>query len=87
MTAAAKLVRSRQRAFASAQEAVRQAEEMWRKLREASLLIISRQGLFDTIEPLLAESDWEKFEAWVKTPANDVPALRELAAHRPAWQG
>ena len=44
-----------QRAFASAQEAVRQADEMWRKLREASLLIISRQGLFDTIEPLLAE--------------------------------
>ncbi len=30
--------------------------------------------------------DWEKFEAWVNAPAKDVPALRELAAHRPAWQ-
>lgn len=31
-------------------------------------------------------ADWEKFEAWVEAPAKDVPALRELAAHRPAWQ-
>jgi uncharacterized protein (DUF1778 family) len=30
--------------------------------------------------------DWEKFEAWVKTPAKDVPALRKLATSRPAWQ-
>jgi len=30
--------------------------------------------------------DWEKFEAWVGRPAKDVPALSELAAHRPAWQ-
>lgn len=29
---------------------------------------------------------WEKFEAWVNAPARDVPALRELAAHKPAWQ-
>ena len=31
-------------------------------------------------------ADWEKFEAWVSAPAKDVPALRELAASRPAWQ-
>ncbi len=31
-------------------------------------------------------ADWEKFEAWVEQPAKDVPALRDLAAHRPAWQ-
>ena len=30
--------------------------------------------------------DWEKFEAWVQTPAKDVPGLRKLAANRPAWQ-
>ena len=30
--------------------------------------------------------DWEKFEAWVEAPARDVPALRQLAASRPAWQ-
>jgi uncharacterized protein (DUF1778 family) len=29
---------------------------------------------------------WEKFEAWVGAPAKDVPALRKLAASRPAWQ-
>jgi uncharacterized protein (DUF1778 family) len=34
----------------------------------------------------IPSADWEKFEAWVKEPAKDVPALRELAAHRPAWQ-
>jgi len=34
----------------------------------------------------IAAADWEKFEAWVDQPAKDVPALRDLAAHRPAWQ-
>lgn len=29
---------------------------------------------------------WEKFEAWAHAPARDIPALRELAAHKPAWQ-
>ena len=31
-------------------------------------------------------ADWERFEAWVAAPAKDVPAFRELAAHRPAWE-
>jgi len=30
--------------------------------------------------------DWEKFESWAHAPARQVPALRELAATRPAWQ-
>jgi len=29
---------------------------------------------------------WERFEAWVNSPAKDVPELRKLAATRPAWQ-
>ena len=29
---------------------------------------------------------WEKFEAWARRPANPAPELRELAAHRPAWE-
>jgi uncharacterized protein (DUF1778 family) len=29
---------------------------------------------------------WEAFEQWAKTPAKPVPALRKLAATRPAWQ-
>ncbi len=34
----------------------------------------------------IAAADWEKFEAWVEAPAKTIPALRELAVHRPAWQ-
>ena len=30
--------------------------------------------------------DWEKFEAWAFAPPKDIPALRDLAASRPAWQ-
>jgi len=30
--------------------------------------------------------DWEKFEAWVDAPAQEIPALRKLAASRPVWQ-
>ena len=30
--------------------------------------------------------DWERFEAWVDSPAKDVPALRRLAATPPAWR-
>lgn len=30
--------------------------------------------------------DWEKFEAWVDSPAKDVPALHDLAKTRPAWR-
>jgi uncharacterized protein (DUF1778 family) len=32
-------------------------------------------------------ADWEKLEAWAQAPAKAVPALRELAATLPAWQG
>jgi uncharacterized protein (DUF1778 family) len=28
----------------------------------------------------------ERFEAWIDSPAKAVPALRELAMTRPAWQ-
>ncbi len=31
-------------------------------------------------------ADWERFEAWAQTPAKPVPALRDLAATKPAWQ-
>ena len=31
--------------------------------------------------------DWEKFEAWVESPARDIPALSKLSATRPEWQG
>jgi uncharacterized protein (DUF1778 family) len=31
-------------------------------------------------------ADWDKFEAWAHQPAKPVPALRDLASIRPAWQ-
>ena len=34
----------------------------------------------------IAAADWDRFEAWAHTPAKEVPALRELASHRPVWQ-
>jgi uncharacterized protein (DUF1778 family) len=34
----------------------------------------------------ITADDWDRFEAWVGSPAKDVPELRRLAASRPAWQ-
>lgn len=34
----------------------------------------------------VAAEDWNKFEAWVGSPAKEVPELRKLAASRPAWR-
>jgi len=30
--------------------------------------------------------DWEKFEAWAKSPARARTGLQKLAASRPVWQ-
>lgn len=30
--------------------------------------------------------DWEKFESWVDSPAQEVSALKELSGIRPTWQ-
>ena len=35
---------------------------------------------------IIPAADWERFEAWANEPARDVPALRDLATWRPAWQ-
>jgi uncharacterized protein (DUF1778 family) len=31
-------------------------------------------------------SDWDTFEAWVKRPAEAIPALAELARRTPSWE-
>ena len=31
-------------------------------------------------------ADWEKFEAWVNSPPQEIPELRALAAWRPSWK-
>jgi uncharacterized protein (DUF1778 family) len=35
---------------------------------------------------VIPAQDWENFEAWVNAPGRDVPALRALAEHDPAWR-
>src|SRR5258707_15592871 len=30
--------------------------------------------------------DWEAFEAWVNRPAEEIPALAELARRTPSWE-
>lgn len=46
----------------------------------------AEQNVLDHRVVTIASEDWAKFEGWVNAPAKDVPALRKLAAARPAWQ-
>jgi outer membrane protein TolC len=55
VTAAAKIVRNRQRTLEPSQEAVRQAEEMWTRLSKAAFGLAGPARRFDPLEPLLAE--------------------------------
>lgn len=51
-----------------------------RAIEAAELDLLSRSTV------TIAAADWEKVEAWVNAPPKDIPALRDLASHRPAWQ-
>jgi outer membrane protein TolC len=55
VTAAAKVVHARERALASAQAAVQQAEETWRRLYEAAFGMGGRDRRYEPLEPLIAE--------------------------------
>jgi outer membrane protein TolC len=55
VVAAAKVVHARQRALASAQDGVRQAEEMWNRLSKAGFGFAGPARQYDPIEALLAE--------------------------------
>jgi outer membrane protein TolC len=55
VTAAAKVSRAREQALASAQIAVQQAEETWRRLYEAAFGMGGRDRRYDPLEPLIAE--------------------------------
>lgn len=52
-----------------------------RKALEAAEL-----DLMDRRIVTIPAADWERFEAWAQAPAKPVPALRALAATKPAWQ-
>ncbi len=59
VTAAAKLVRHRERTLASAQEALRQAEETWRRLYLVAVKQLDprERNLLSTLEPIIAIRD------------------------------
>lgn len=53
-----------------------------RKALEAAEIEVSGQPVV-----VIPAEQWETFEAWAREPARDKPQLRELAGHRPAWEG
>lgn len=66
---------------AAAQARTNLSDFMRRRALEAA-----EMELLDRRLVVIAAADWEKFEAWAKAPAKDVPGLRELAGTRPAWR-
>ncbi len=67
--------------FAAEQTRSNLSEFVRRKALEAA-----EMDVLDHRVVTIPADDWEKFEAWVNAPAKEVPALRKLAASRPAWQ-
>ena len=66
---------------AAAQARTSLSDFVRRKALEAAELEVLDQRLIT-----IPAADWERFEAWAMAPAKPVPALRELAATKPAWQ-
>jgi len=46
----------------------------------------SRTDVLEHCGVIIPAQDWARFERWVNAPAKVIPALRTLAATRPAWQ-
>jgi hypothetical protein len=55
VTAAVKQARFRQRTLATTQDGVSQALETWRRLKLAAFGITTREGAFNTLEPVITE--------------------------------
>jgi uncharacterized protein (DUF1778 family) len=47
----------------------------------------AEMDLLDRRVVTIPAAEWDKFEAWAAAPPREVPALRALAAARPAWEG
>jgi outer membrane protein TolC len=60
VTAAAKLTMARARSLQNAGEAVRQAEEMWTRLRKAAFGLAAGVRRYDPLEPLIAEQQLDQ---------------------------
>ena len=46
----------------------------------------AESDLLDRRVVTIPAGDWERFEAWAQAPAQDIPALRKLAATPPVWR-
>ena len=46
----------------------------------------AESDLLDRRIVTIPAADWERFEAWAQTPAQDIPALRRLAETPPVWR-
>ena len=42
--------------------------------------------LMDCRVTVIPAEAWERFEAWVRSPPREIPALRRLAESRPVWE-
>jgi outer membrane protein TolC len=60
VTAAYRQVQANRRSLDSAEQAVRQAIETWRRLRAASFGMAGNGNLYDPLEPLIAERDLDQ---------------------------
>jgi uncharacterized protein (DUF1778 family) len=50
-------------------------------LESAELEVLNRSTV------TIPAKDWDAFEAWVRRPAEAIPALTELARRTPTWEG
>lgn len=49
-------------------------------LEAAEMAVMERRTI------TIPAEDWERFEAWIESPAVEIPALKELANTGPTWQ-
>lgn len=66
---------------AAAQSRTNLSDFIRRKAVEAAETELVRQA-----RVVIPAADWERFEAWVESPAKENPALRDLAGAKPAWR-
>ena len=66
---------------AAAQSRTNLSDFIRRKAVEAAETELVRQD-----RVVIPAADWERFEAWVESPAKENPALRDLAGTKPAWR-
>lgn len=66
---------------AAAQSRTNLSDFIRRKAVEAAETELVRQD-----RVVIPAADWERFEAWVESPAKEISALRDLAGTKPAWR-